>query len=82
MINVPFEIDVVQCRESVDVATLAVASSVRNSVLAGFVGLSWSGSLSPLALTQRGKLISSPLPEGVKSCGSIGLRCDTRSPLQ
>ena len=24
MINVPFEIDVVQCRESVDVATLAV----------------------------------------------------------
>ena len=80
MINVPFEIDVVQCRESVDFATLAVvASSVRNSV-AGF-GLSWSG-LSPLALTQRGKLISSPLPEGVKSCGSIGLRCDTRSPLQ
>ena len=79
MINVPFEIDVVHCRVSVDVATLAVASSVRNSV-AGF-GLSWSG-LSPLALTQRGKLISSPLPEGVKSCGSIGLRCDTRSPLQ
>ena len=80
MINVPFEIDVVQCRESVDFATLAVvASSVRNSV-AGF-GLSWPG-LSALALTQRGKLISSPLPEGVKSCGSIGLGCDTRSPLQ
>ena len=79
MINVPFEIDVVQCRVSVGVATLAPSSSVRNSV-AGF-GLSWPG-LSALALTQRGKLISSPLPEGVKSCGSIGLGCDTRSPLQ
>ena len=83
MINVPFEIDVVQCRESVDFATLAVvASSVRNSVACRVWPLSWPSSLSALALTQRGKLISSPLPEGVKSCGSIGLRCDTRSPLQ
>ena len=56
MINVPFEIDVVQGRESVDVATLAPSSSsVLNSV-AGFC-LSWPSSLSALALTQRGKFI-------------------------
>ena len=53
MINVPFEIDVVQCRESVDFATLAVvASSVRNSV-AGF-GLSRGPAASLPSLSRKG----------------------------